>query len=193
MRRPPRPLQESLFTRGMWQHMLWVGLLMGGLCLLTQTWALHSGSAHWQTRVFTVLTLSQMGHVLAIRTEKESLFSIGVFFNQPLIFAVLLTFMLQMATIYVLLAQPDFQNTTPEHGRTCALPRFIQRGVLCRGNREIAGTAEIDLSHELSVITRELQSAQGMLEKQPAISRIFRRHTEIHTRMQARWPRFHLK
>ena len=110
MRRPPRPLQESIFAHGMWQHMIWVGLLMGGICLLTQAWALHSGSAHWQTMVFTVLTLSQMGHVLVIRTEKESLFSVGVFSNPLLIFAVLLTFALQMATIYVPALNPIFKT-----------------------------------------------------------------------------------
>ncbi|MBI5890680.1 MAG: calcium-translocating P-type ATPase, PMCA-type [Nitrosomonadales bacterium] len=110
MRRPPRPLQESIFAHGMWQHMLWVGLLMGGVCLLTQAWAIRSGSAHWQTMVFTVLTLSQMGHVLAIRTERESLFSVGLFSNQLLVYAVLLTFALQMATIYLPVLNPVFKT-----------------------------------------------------------------------------------
>jgi len=110
MRRPPRPLQESIFAHGMWQHMIWVGLLMGGVCLLTQAWALHTGSAHWQTMVFTVLTLSQMGHVLAIRTEKESLFGAGMFANPLLMFAVLLTFVLQMATVYVPILNPIFKT-----------------------------------------------------------------------------------
>jgi Ca2+-transporting ATPase len=110
MRRPPRPMQESIFAHGMWQHMVWVGLLMGGVCLLTQAWALQSGSAHWQTMVFTVLTLSQMGHVLAIRNEKDSLFSAGVFSNPLLIFAVLLTFALQMATIYLPSLNPIFKT-----------------------------------------------------------------------------------
>ena len=110
MRRKPRPLQESIFAHGMWQHMVWVGLLMGGVCLLTQAWALHSGSAHWQTMVFTVLTLSQMGHVLAIRTEKETFFSVGMFSNPLLMFAVLLTFALQMATIYIPVLNPIFKT-----------------------------------------------------------------------------------
>lgn len=101
MRRPPRSPKESLFANGMWQHMIWVGLLMGGITLLTQAWALHSGSAHWQTMVFTVLTLSQLTHVMAIRSEKESLFSIGLLSNRPMAGAIALTFMLQMATIYV--------------------------------------------------------------------------------------------
>lgn len=110
MRRNPRPLRESIFAHGMWQHMIWVGLLMGGLCLLVQAWAMASGSAHWQTMVFTVLTLSQMGHVLAIRTETESLFSVGIFSNPLLILAVLLTFALQMATIYIPALNPVFKT-----------------------------------------------------------------------------------
>jgi len=106
MSRPPRPVHESIFAHGMWQHMVWVGLLMGGVSLLAQAWALYGeaanvDSSHWQTMVFTVLTLSQLGHVLAIRTEKDSLFSVGIFSNPMLLFAVLLTFTLQMATIYV--------------------------------------------------------------------------------------------
>ena len=110
MNRPPRPSQESIFAHGMWQHMIWVGLLMGGVSLLTQAWALSGGSAHWQTMVFTVLTLSQLGHVLAIRTEKDSLFSAGLFSNPMLLFAVLLTFVLQMATIYVPALNPIFKT-----------------------------------------------------------------------------------
>ena len=101
MRRPPRPPQESLFAHGMWQHMIWVGLLMAALTLSTQAWAYHSGSSHWQTMAFTVLTLAQLAHVMAIRSEKESLFSIGIFSNLQMAAAVTVTFTLQMATIYV--------------------------------------------------------------------------------------------
>jgi len=58
--------------------MLWVGLLNRRLCLLVQAWALTSDNAHGQTMVFTVLTLSQMAHVLAIRSERDSLFTLGL-------------------------------------------------------------------------------------------------------------------
>ncbi len=101
MRRPPRPPQESLFAHGMWQHMIWVGLLMAALTLLTQAWALRTGHAHWQTMVFTVLTLTQLAHVLAIRSEKESLFVLGFLSNPWMAATVILTFLLQMSTIYV--------------------------------------------------------------------------------------------
>jgi Ca2+-transporting ATPase len=74
---------------------------MGGVSLAVQAWSLTTGHAHWQTMVFTVLCLSQMGHVLAIRSESESLFSQGFLSNKPLVGAFLLTFALQMATIYV--------------------------------------------------------------------------------------------
>jgi Ca2+-transporting ATPase len=110
MQRPPRAPQESLFSNGMWQHILWVGLLFGGLCLLVQAWALASGRAHWQTMVFTVLTLGQMAHVLAIRSETASLFRLGLLSNRPLLGAVLLTFALQMACIYVPFLNPIFKT-----------------------------------------------------------------------------------
>ena len=110
MQRPPRPPQENLFAQGMWQHILWVGLLLGGLCLLVQAWALSTDHAHWQTMVFTVLTLGQMAHVLAIRSETESLLRLGLGSNRPLLGAVLLTFSLQMATIYVPLLNPIFKT-----------------------------------------------------------------------------------
>ncbi len=101
MRRPPRPPDESIFAHGMWQHILWVGLLIGALCLFTQAWALRNGSAHWQTMVFTVLTLAQMMHVLAIRSESTSLFTLGIASNRPLLAAVGLTLVLQLLLIYV--------------------------------------------------------------------------------------------
>jgi Ca2+-transporting ATPase len=110
MQRPPRPPRENLFAHGIWQHILWVGGLITALCLITQAWAMHVGDAHWQTMVFTVLTLSQMTHVLAIRSETESLFTRGLTTNLPLLGAVLLTFVLQMATIYVPALNPIFHT-----------------------------------------------------------------------------------
>jgi len=110
MRRPPRAPMESIFAHGMWQHILWVGLLMGGVCLTLQAWAWHTGSAHWQSMVFTVLCLSQLGHVLAIRSEKDSLFRIGFASNRLLLTAVAGTVFLQLATLYVPMLNPIFKT-----------------------------------------------------------------------------------
>jgi Ca2+-transporting ATPase len=101
MSRPPRPPQESIFARGLGLHVLWVGPLMAALALGIQAWSLATNATHWQTMVFTGLCLSQLAHVLAIRSERESLFSLGLFSNASLFGAVTLTFALQMATIYV--------------------------------------------------------------------------------------------
>ena len=77
-----------------------------------QAWAIGAGLPHWQTIVFTVLTFSQLVQVLAIRNDRDSLFTTGLFQNPPLIGAVLLTVALQLAVIYVPLLNPVF-HTAP--------------------------------------------------------------------------------
>lgn len=110
MQRPPRHPQESIFAHGMWQHIVWVGLLMGGVSIFTQAWAWSSGSTNWQSMVFTVLTLSQMGHALAVRSERQSLYRQGLMSNPSLAAAVLLTFALQMAVLYVPVCNEIFKT-----------------------------------------------------------------------------------
>jgi Ca2+-transporting ATPase len=111
MRRRPRPPGESVFAHGMWQHMIWVGLLIGALSLGAQTWAYHRGSENWQTVVFTVLTFSQLVHALAVRSDRDSIFTIGWFSNPALFGAVVLTLGLQLAVIYLEPLQPIFKTT----------------------------------------------------------------------------------
>ncbi len=110
MQRHPRHPKESIFAQGLAAHILWVGLLMGFISIFTQAWSIKTGHAHWQTMVFTVLCLSQMGHVLAIKSETESLFSQGLASNKPLLGAFALTLVLQMATIYVPALNPVFKT-----------------------------------------------------------------------------------
>jgi len=108
MSRPLRAPRESIFANGMWQHMIWVGLLIGGLSIFAQAWAIQTGSTSWQTMVFTVLTFSQLVHVITIRSERESLFTLGLLSNLPLLGAVALTVALQLAVIYVPFLQEIF-------------------------------------------------------------------------------------
>jgi len=141
MRRPPRPPQESIFAHGLGVHIVWVGLLMGGVSLAAQAWALQVGSTHWQTMVFVVLCLSQLGHVMAIRSERSSLFHQGLMSNPALLAVVIGSVLLQLGTVYVPVARPFFrtQPLTPRElavalGLSCVvfvaveLEKLVRRG-----------------------------------------------------------------
>ena len=110
MQRPPRHPDESIFAHGLWQHMVWVGLLIGAVSLIAQAWAFHTGANTWQTMVFTTLVFAQLAHAMAIRSERESLISIGVLSNPYLTGAVLLTVLLQLAIIYLPFLQSIFKT-----------------------------------------------------------------------------------
>jgi Ca2+-transporting ATPase len=109
MQRSPRPPQQSIFANGLGAHIIWVGILMACISLLLQAWAIKN-NLHWQTLVFNVVCLSQMGHVLAIRSENRSLFSIGIFSNKSLFASVLLTFLLQILITYTPFLQVIFKT-----------------------------------------------------------------------------------
>jgi Ca2+-transporting ATPase len=128
MKRPPRHPKESIFARGLGFYCIWVGLLMAGVTIFAQAWSIKTGHAHWQTMAFTVLCLSQFGNVLAIRSERESLFTIGFLSNKPLIGAIVFSFIAQMATIYVPVLNDIFKTqplTFPELLFTLALSSVI--------------------------------------------------------------------
>jgi Ca2+-transporting ATPase len=110
MKRGPRPPGESIFAHGMWQHILWVGLLVGGISILSQAWAIARGVEYWQTIVFTVLTVSQLFHSVAVRSERASLLSIGITSNLPMLGAVGLTVLMQLAVIYLPPLNPIFHT-----------------------------------------------------------------------------------
>ncbi len=101
MRRPPRPPQESIFEHGMWQHIIWMGIFVAALSIGSMAWAISRGVDYWQTIVFTVLSVSQLFHSMAVRSEKSSLFRIGLFSNTPMLGAVTLAFALQMGLVYI--------------------------------------------------------------------------------------------
>ncbi len=110
MNRPPRKSSESLFSDGIAYHIMWVGLLMAAITLGLQAWAIKMGDTHWQTMVFTVLSLAQLGHVFAIRSDRQTLFSQGITSNKPLLGAVILTCVLQLMVIYLPFANAIFKT-----------------------------------------------------------------------------------
>lgn len=109
MKRPPRPPKQSLFAEGVGYHIVWVGVLMAGVTLFTQYWAIRQGW-HWQTMVFTVLAFSQLGHVMAVRSDRTFLFRQGLFSNKPLLISVGFTLILQLGVIYIPLFNEIFRT-----------------------------------------------------------------------------------
>jgi Ca2+-transporting ATPase len=123
MKRPPRSPKQSIFAGGMATHILWVGFFMGLVTLGVQAWAIQNDHTAWQTMAFTVLCFSQMGHVMAIRSDRQSLFTIGVFSNKPMLIALLTTFTLQFMIIYLPICNEIFKThplTLSELGITLA-------------------------------------------------------------------------
>jgi Ca2+-transporting ATPase len=110
MKRAPRPPDESIFAHGMWQHIVWVGLFIGGISIAAMAWAISRDAVYWQSVVFTVLTVSQLFHSLAVRSESQSFFSAGLFSNLPMLAAVVFTLLLQMAVIYTPLLNNIFHT-----------------------------------------------------------------------------------
>ncbi len=116
MKRPPRAPNESLFDHRMVIDILWVGILIGVMSLLSGHLTFKQDSAVWHTMVFTTLTMAQMGQALAVRSERDLLFEIGLFTNKQLLGAVLLTVLLQLGVIYLPFMQRIFETTALSFG-----------------------------------------------------------------------------
>ena len=128
MARPPRSPDEAVFSHDMWRHVLLMGLLIGGLSLGAMWWSYHRGSENWRSVVFTVLTFCQLAQAMALRSERDSLFTQGVRSNLPLLGAVLLTVVLQLAVVYLPPLQVLFSTTgltATELAVCCLVPAVV--------------------------------------------------------------------
>jgi Ca2+-transporting ATPase len=110
MARPPFHPKENIFGRGMGRDIIWIGLILAAVSLGMGYWAWNSGNPAWQTMIFTTVTLSQMGNAMALRSDRESLFKLGLFSNKLLLGSVVLTVILQMAVIYLPFLQGIFKT-----------------------------------------------------------------------------------
>ena len=120
MKRPPYSATESIFGGGMARFIVGIGAAMSIISIVAawELWRLRNPA--WQTVLFTTLVFSQLAVALEARSEKESLFRIGLFKNRPMVLAIVLTFVLQLAVIYVPAVQHIF-NTVAMPLRDLAL------------------------------------------------------------------------
>jgi len=116
MLRPPYPPNENIFGRGLGRDILWIGLLIGLVSLAVgyYYWTMNPAEspAVWQTIIFNTLTLAQLGNALSSRSNRETIFQAGLFANMTMLWALVATFLLQMAVIYLPFFNRAF-STTP--------------------------------------------------------------------------------
>jgi Ca2+-transporting ATPase len=101
MKRKPYSPTEGVFSRGAGKQTIWVGIMIGALALGLGAWYFFTGRPEWQTMIFTSLAFMQVFQALASRSDKESLFKMGLMTNPLLFWMVLLVTALQLAVIYI--------------------------------------------------------------------------------------------
>jgi len=112
MKRPPYSSKESIFGRGLVAFVAVMGVVMSLVALGIGIWAFRSGDPAWQTLLLTTLTFSQLILALEVRSERNSLFRVGLFTNPLMVAAFLSTMGLQAAVVYVPFLQRVF-STAP--------------------------------------------------------------------------------
>ena len=127
MKRPPRDPREGIFAHGLGVFCIWVGLLMAAVCIGVQYTEVKSGNDDWETMVFTVIVWSQLTTALAVRSEKESLFKLGLFTNKAMLGAIAAGVVLQLVVIYVPSLNPIFDTKPLTAGELliCTVLAFV--------------------------------------------------------------------
>lgn len=128
MQRPPTPPGEGIFSSGRGRYIVLYGLLLGLVGLALQWWAV-SARLSWQSMVFSYLVLSRLAMVMQVRSERESLLTVGLFANRPLLAAIGVTLVLQASVIYVPQMQAVFNTaglSLPELAFVFASVAFVQ-------------------------------------------------------------------
>jgi Ca2+-transporting ATPase len=106
MKRPPRAPAQNILADGVGRHILVIGSIMTGSLLSVHWFEYTTGSENWQTMVFNAVCFAQLAHLLAIRSDYESVFAGGIRKNLPLAAGLALTAGLQLVVIYL----PFFQR-----------------------------------------------------------------------------------
>ena len=115
MKRRPIPANIGIFTKGRIYRVGYQGLMIGTLTLLAYRIGIHEDPSNvviGQTMAFAVLSLSQLVHVFNIRSKTQSIFKTGVFSNMYLVYAVLISFVMMIAVLFIPFLQNIFKVVT---------------------------------------------------------------------------------
>jgi len=103
MNQPPRNSKASVFSQGTGGAILYQGLIIGMVSFGAYWIALNWGRTLEEARTMAFLTMafSQLIHAFNVRSFKQSLFTIGIGTNRPLVYAFLVSAGLQLAVVNV--------------------------------------------------------------------------------------------
>jgi Ca2+-transporting ATPase len=115
MEQPPRPVREPIINRSMV-----AGIVVQTIAITSVVLGAFYTGLRWdpttpalaQTMAFVTLSASELIRAYTSRSERASIFRLGVFSNQYMQYAVLASFVLLLAAVYVPFLQPVF-NTVP--------------------------------------------------------------------------------
>jgi Ca2+-transporting ATPase len=102
MHRPPHSPQAGIFSGGLGAQVMWTGLFIG-VVTVGAGFAYHEWSpgGPWQTLMFTMLAIMQVFQALGTRSDRESVFALGLFGNRVMLGIILLVVGLQVVAVYV--------------------------------------------------------------------------------------------
>ncbi|MDH4251808.1 MAG: cation-translocating P-type ATPase [Nitrospira sp.] len=112
MTRPPRRPEARLLDGGRLLAIGGEGLMLGLIALGAFSYSLyglHQEIEQARTVAFTVLVVAQLVHVFNCRSERLSLFQLGVGTNRALVWAFLLSLIVQVAVLTVPAVRPIFK------------------------------------------------------------------------------------
>jgi P-type Ca2+ transporter type 2C len=101
MRRPPTPLGESLLGADRGRRIVIRGAALTVLTLVPAYLLWDAGEDAWQTVLFTSIAFAELAGGFAMRSERVSLWRLGVLTNRALVGAVALTAALQVLLVAV--------------------------------------------------------------------------------------------
>jgi Ca2+-transporting ATPase len=111
MDRKPRNPEKNIFDKGMITRIIYQGIMVGALTLAAFVFGSQRSLEAGRTMAFTVLALSQLVHAFNVRSNRQSVFKVGLLSNRYLLGAVALSALLVFAVLEVPLLASVFKVT----------------------------------------------------------------------------------
>jgi len=113
MEKPPRKPDEQIVNRESGKMIILQGFFIAMCALATFLYVIYiekAGIERARTMTFFVLTCSQLFHSFNLRSDVHSIFKLKFSTNMKLVYAVILSFLLQLAAIYLPVSKTIFRT-----------------------------------------------------------------------------------